>query len=115
MSDIFISSLQTIDWRGWKLFYGNSKTFSSNNGTWENAPDQDVQILMVYEKKTDKQGRPTRIVFSGCDFYFKDGNSFGQSFDDISKVRGVVKHGKWMNTEAEFDDIMAVAMEDYKI
>lgn len=115
MSHIFISSLQTIDWRGWKLFYGNGKTFSSNDGTWADAPDQDVQVLLVYEKKIDRQNRPTRIAFSGCDFYFKDGDSFGQSFDDVSKVRGVVKRGKWASTEVEFDKIMAVAMEDYNI
>lgn len=115
MLDVFISSLQTIDWRGWKFFYGDGSTFSSNDGTMKEAPDQDVQVFMVYEKKTDGQNRPTRIVFSGCDYYFKDGNKFGQSFDDVSKVRGVVKHGRWMKTEAKFNKIMAVAMKDYSI
>lgn len=101
--------------RGWKLFYGDGRTFSSNDGTWDDAPAQDVQIVVVYEMKIDGQGRPTRIVFSGCDYYFKDGDVFGQSFDDVSLVRGVVKYGKLMNTEAAFNKLMNVAMEDYNI
>ena len=70
---------------------------------------------MVYETTTDGQGRPTRRVFSGCDYYFKDGEDFGQSFDDVNLVRGEAKRGKWMNTEAAFDKLLNVAMEDYRI
>lgn len=101
--------------RGWKLFYGDGRTFSSNDGTWDEAPDQNVQLVMVYEMKTSAMGRPTRRIYSGCDYYFKDGDEFGQSFDDIKNTRGVVKNGKWMPTEAEFDAIMNIAMKDYNI
>lgn len=104
---------QQKPYRGWKLFYGNGTTFSSNDGSWDKAPKKDVQILMVYEINSDSRDRPTRRVYSGCDFYFKDGDNFGQS-NDIKLVIGDFKYGGWMN-EDTFNKLMSVAMEDYKI
>ena len=100
---------------GWKLWYGNGTTFSSLQGSWEKAPDQDVQVLMIYYDKKDGMGRSCRRVFSGSDYYFKDGDNFGESFDDINLVKGVVKYGKYMKTEEEFLVIQKIAMEDYSI
>jgi hypothetical protein len=34
--------------RGWRLYYGDGSTFDSWEGSWEEAPSDNVQILMLY-------------------------------------------------------------------
>lgn len=99
---------------GWKIWYGDGTTFSSLQGTWKKAPDQDVQILMIYYDKKDLQNRSTRKVFSGDNFYFSDDVIFNSSFEDESKVIGIVKYGKWMDGKG-FEKIRLTAMDDYTI
>lgn len=99
---------------GWKIWYGDGTTFSSLQGIWKEAPDQNVQFWMIYLDKKDGQGRSYRQAFSGDDFYFTDGIIYDSSFDDESKVIGIVKYGKWMDDEG-FEKIRLEAMEDYSI
>lgn len=100
---------------GWKIWYGNGTTFSSRQGTWERAPDQDVQVVMVYYDKKDGQGRSCRTVFCGDDKYWKNReDEFGTSFEDIIKEGDIVKHGKWTNDEG-FERTRLKAMKDYSI
>ena len=70
---------------------------------------------MLYYAKKDKQGRSCRRSLAGSDYYFKDGDIFGESFDDITVIKGIVKYGKWMKTLEEFEALQKIAMEDYSI
>lgn len=100
--------------RLWRIWYGDGSTFDSKAGLWEAAPSENVQVVMLYENRNDRQGRPCRFVMSGKDYYFKDGDLFGVSFDDESKTRGIVKRGKWMTDEA-FETIRVRAFEDFRL
>jgi len=98
----------------WKIYYSDGSTFSSNNGTWEEAPDQDVQVVILYYPRKDRLGRPTRSLMSGADYYFRTSHGFSKSFDDFSLVIGVVKFGKW-TTDENFESILEKAINDYDI
>jgi len=98
----------------WKIYYSDGSTFSSNDGTWGEAPDQDVQIVILYYPRKDGMGRPTRTLVSGVDYYFKSENGFGWSFDDFSQVIGTVKFGKWTD-DINFKNIQKIAIKDYNI
>ena len=100
--------------RLWRIWYGNGTTFDSNDGTWEEAPSDNVQVVILYEDWNDLQGRPRRFVMSGSDYYFKDEDLFGHSFDDETKTRGTVKRGKWLTDEA-YEAIRLKAMEEYSL
>ena len=98
---------------GFKTWYSDS-TYTSNDGKWNDAPKDDVQMVMVYFAHKDALKRFTRLYSSGCDYYALDGSTgrFSSSFDDVSSVSGHVLYGKFMN----WDSLMAlekVAFEDY--
>lgn len=96
----------------WKIWYSN-KTFDSTQGSWKEAPDNDVQIIVFYFDKKDGLGRPTRRIMSGNDYYSLDEDeNFYESFDDISKVKGHVKYGKWTNDD-NIKKIIKESADDY--
>lgn len=86
------------EYNGFKIWYSDS-TFDSTQGDWDEAPDDDVQYVMIYFQKKDALGRYTRLAASGCDYYALDMKTreFTSSFDDINKVKGYVKYGKFMD------------------
>ncbi len=81
-----------------KIWYSDSEVEGHSYDDWVNAPDDDVQVVMLYFEQRDAQGRPTRLYSSGCDNYglTKD-MQFSSSLDDPSKVAGHTKSGKYMN------------------
>lgn len=97
---------------GFKIWYSD-KTYSSNDGIWNDAPEDNVQVVMIYFKKRDALNRHTRLYSSGCDYYAlnKDGR-FTSHFEDISKVDGHVLYGKYMNWE-ELAKLEQKAFDDY--
>jgi len=104
---------------GWKVWYGDESVVTSRESSWEQAPDQDVQVVMLYFDWKDSQGRPRRQIFSGCDYYFCDGNwtvpsNWADSFTDFSVVKGICKYGKWMKTEEEYEVVRQKAFNDYE-
>lgn len=98
----------------WRIYYGDGSTFDSKAGLWEVAPSENVQVVTLFETTRDRQGRPTRYIMNGSDYYFKDGEIFGHSFDDITKARGSIKFGKYLTDEA-FELIRRFAVEDYSV
>ena len=92
--------------RAFKIWYSD-KTFDSTQavakdvfGAWKEAPDQDVQVVMFYFDENDGMGRPTRKYMRGEDFYAMDETeNLSEHFDDITKVKGVVKYGKYTTNE----------------
>ena len=98
---------------GWKIWYSD-KIISSKQMSWDQADDNDVQIVLLFLQKKDGMGRPTRIVFSGSDYYFTDGILWGASFTDITKAFGHIKFGKYLS-DFEFNRLAAASMEDYDL
>lgn len=99
--------------KGWKLFYKDGSTYSSNDGAWADAPINGVQVLVVYENGTDGMGRNMRIIHSGKDFYYKDGDSYGCYFDGEDN-KAEVKNGELVSDE-EYKVVIDKVVLDYEI
>lgn len=83
---------------GFKIWYDNGSFYTSNDGFWNDAPIDGIQVVMIYFDAKDALGRFTRLYSSGCDYYALDGSGHLTSdFDDITKVSGHVLYGKFMN------------------
>lgn len=95
----------------WKIFYGDGSTFSSKDGEWEDAPTTNIQVVMLYERWTDEQGRNKRRIMAGYDFYFKDGDTYG-SYNLGDQVRLDAKTGEWISNK-DFADVEKRAIDDY--
>ncbi len=66
--------------RSWTLWYSDGSTCSSEDGTWSQAPDEDVQIQCIYHDA------PYRTFFVGQDTYHLPG-------------RKTAKRGRWMDAD----------------
>jgi len=105
--------------KAFKIWYSD-KTFDSAQatardvfGAWKEAPDQNIQVVVFYFDEDDSFGRPTRRVMKGQDYYAMDENeNLSEHFDDITKVSGVVRYGKWTEWD-NFVRIDAEAFSDY--
>ena len=97
-----------------KIWYGDGSSFTSNNGLWNEAPNDNVQVVMIYYKFRDALGRFTRLYSSGCDYYAldKETGRFTSDFDDITKVSGHVLYGKYMNYQ-DLGVLEKKAFDDY--
>lgn len=82
-------------------------------GAWKEIPDQDIQVVVFYFDQNDSFGRPMRRVMKGQDYYAMDENgNLSEHFDDITKVSGIVKYGKW----TDWDNLVRIdgdAFNDY--
>ena len=99
--------------KAWKIWYSDS-TFDSIQGKWEEAPEQDIQVVVFYFDEKDGLGRYMRRYMAGNDYYafVPETEEITQSFDDISKVNGSIKYGKW-TTDENIDRISKEAAIDY--
>lgn len=105
--------------RAFKIWYSD-KTFDSTQavakdvfGAWKEASDQDIQVVMFYFDENDALGRPTRRYMRGQDFYaMADNENLSESFDDIAKVEGEVKYGKY-TTDENLSKIETESSSDY--
>jgi hypothetical protein len=77
----------------WRLYYDDGSTFSSADGTWAQAPNEGVQVLVTYQEP------PYKVLHDGVDTYRLPG-------------RKTVKHGRWMDTDA-FYAIQREAFESH--
>ncbi len=102
-----------VDVAGWKIYYTDGTIVSSKDVDWHNAPKHEVQIVMLYLNKLDSSGRHCRHRMCGFDFYFKDEEGFGYSFDDSSFVRGEVVYGKWTTYE-NYNKLFNIAIKDFE-
>ena len=102
---------------GFKIFYGDNTVYSAKGVSeelktaWDEAPNQDVQIVVLYENTIDAQGRHTRVLYSGVDYYIFDGGTFTFT-NDIHN--GTVLYGKWGDDE-DFQAIRDIALTDYEL
>lgn len=95
---------------GWKIWYP-TKTVDSTQTTWDAAPDDQVQCVVIYfdEWSGDK---PHRRVAHGDEYYALNGDDFEQSFQDRSKVHGAVKHGTYTKV-GNLNRILSEAYDDW--
>ena len=102
--------------RAFKIWYSD-KTFDSTQavakdifGAWKEAPDQDIQVVVFYFDANDELGRPTRRIMKGEDFYAMDEiENLSEHFDDVTKVSGIVKYGKW----TDWDNLVRIDAESF--
>lgn len=77
MSHDFFNDLLPII--GWRIYYGDGSVFTSADGSWDDAPSEDVQILEYVHAE------PYHTLCLGEDEYFLTPDSS-------------VKYGKWADT-----------------
>jgi hypothetical protein len=88
--------------RAFKIWYSDRTAIGRSYADWVSLPDGDVQAVVIYFDERDPEGRPQRIVSSGCDEYALDTDlHYSSSFDSKPKgdFRGHVKLGRWMDWE----------------
>lgn len=99
--------------RAFKIWYSDTTITGKTYRDWQNSPDEDVQVVMFYFDHKDGQGRFTRRIMFGKDYYaMNDNEKLYESFSDISKVSGHIKYGKLMDFDA-FLKIKEAAWNDY--
>ena len=103
---------------GWKAWYTEQRKFDSRQTAWADLPDDGVLLLMLYFDSRDGQKRPKRMIMSGNDYYFSDGDQlFGSSNQDPDAIREryptcAVKQGKW-TTYPDIERVNSEAIADY--
>lgn len=82
----------------WRIWYDGGRFFDSESMSWEELPEDGVQLVVVYLPKGQRH-------ISGCDFYFKaDGDILGGNSDSEVSIRrrysgAVIKRGRWTSDE----------------
>jgi Icc-related predicted phosphoesterase len=97
---------------GWKVYYGNEEIISSKEAEWEDIPNDDVQVIVLYHEP------PYRTFLGGHDYYLKvededDYLIFGSS-DSLEYIMTryghvPIKFGKW---SINYDSIKKKAHDD---
>jgi len=102
---------------GFKIYYSDYSVYTGKGNkedlkhAWNLAPDQDVQIVILYQNTKDGMGRNTRMVYSGVDYYIFDGDMFVFSNEEHS---GTILYGVWME-DRDFRELFNNAWSDYNI
>ena len=106
-----------LDTEKWRIYYSDGSTFGSEDGTWENAPGRDVQIVLFRDPVLGWTIRHGGRGGSPCDYFRMgaDGTVVGMDGDGMKDhvvhVLGVVKQGR-MLTRAKWDNLLMQAMKD---
>lgn len=81
-----------------RIYYGDDTTYtgvgtqSELRQLWKLAPDQNVQVVVLYENTLDAHGNNTKMLYSGVDYFMFDGERF--IFDNVL-YDGHVLFGLW--------------------
>lgn len=80
----------------WKIYYGDGTEWSPADGYWTDAPDTDVQVVVLWRADGAKR------MMRGADHYWYDpkipSSAFGLT-DNPNGCRGCVKTGRWLSDE----------------
>ncbi len=83
-----------------KIWYGDGSTFSSDEGPWEAAPKENVQVI-----------RSGNQIIKGKNYYDFDGTRFYKS-DDTRELPCVsLKYGRWMTPKEEHMKLIKLALD----
>ena len=76
---------------GWRIYYDNGTTFSSVDGTWNEAPGDGVQVVVEYY---DDESREVHLA---RDYYiFDEGKTYGTNrLEPWLHKHNIVKFGRW--------------------
>ncbi|MDF2757816.1 MAG: hypothetical protein K0S99_448 [Thermomicrobiales bacterium] len=73
-----------METRAWAIYYGDGGVWPSDAGDWKDAPDQGVQVVVVYHDP------PYRTLYDGRDVYYAEGRTYpkyGQQISDADFYR----------------------------
>jgi hypothetical protein len=106
---VFNPNLEVI---GWKIYYGipdrtewKIEVFTSKDGKWEDAPNENVGIILLYFKGMVNEKENYRRIMSGEDYYWRQEIAgevvygMGTPYDasiPFNAPEGIVKTGRWM-------------------
>ena len=82
----------------WQIFYGDGSTFNSDDGDWEDAPANDVQVVIF--KENDRW-----VLRHGGDFFRMDEDGAIVNLDIFGlvdyavNVIGHIKQGRFLSTK----------------
>lgn len=67
---------------GWKAFYADAEhtaitTYSSGDTRFENLPQDGCLGIVLFESSLRPDGKNTRTLHAGYDYYFKSGEVYG--------------------------------------
>ena len=85
-----------------RIYYGDDTTYtgignqSELKKLWEEAPNENIQVITLFENTPNGLGGNTKMFYSGVDYYMFDGEKF--VFDNIIHD-GHVLYGKWDSNE----------------
>ena len=97
----------------WRIWYSDGSTFSSEDGTWEEAPGRDVQIILFWDPDrgwTLRHGANTRKG----DFFRMDadGTIVGMDLtgviDHVVHELGIIKEGRMLSAN-EWAEVLRTA------
>ena len=101
----------------WVIYYSDGRTFTSDDGAWEDAPGRDVQIVLFRDPELGWTVRHGGKGGSSCDYWRQanDGTIVGMDEDGMKDhvvhQLGVVKQGR-MLSQGKWDNLLRQAMKD---
>jgi len=96
----------------WKIYYKDAIIRTARQGTWEDMPDEDVQVVLLFFKRGHPGYPRARLVTH--DYYWKDGDLFGFSHTNSAYTRGTVKTGSFVS-DVEWKWIKLTSKRDYVV
>jgi hypothetical protein len=90
----------------WKLYYDDGRTFSSEDGTWNDAPPDGILIVNYWEGGV-------KHTLAGHDYYYLKDEAMAET-DDLGpflRLLRVVKFGRW-TSHAKMEAACRAARED---
>ena len=89
---------------GWRIYYGDGTVADSRSTDWEESPNDNVQVVVVFYNETYKtwiddelKEYPYRVLYTRADYYWKWGA--GSAIDANAANAPDVKLGKELEKE----------------
>lgn len=96
--------------QGWEIYYSNGTVFSSADGSWADAPQDNVIIVLIWHGY-HVLGVRQKTQLVGHDYYYYVTDELWGSTDDYGIVQGKeFKRGVWVE-DGTMDEIMRLAFE----
>ncbi len=94
---------------GFKIYYGGGSVFSSPaDGSWADAPPDNVQVVIKFYEERSKGGVRYRDLFHANDFYYQ----WGATMDlQLAESHGRILRGKELPDD-EYYQIYDCALAD---
>lgn len=98
---------------GWKIWYGDGSTASSDKDKWENVPNENVQVVSFLVKKP---ARTRRYNYRGKDYYGFSNKMIYKSNDiqELKTKNCLIKQGKYLDP-VQFRTILSKAESDQSL